>query len=150
VATKAAPEPADRAPCKPADTGSPEPPDMAAPEPAYRAASNAADMAPPKSAARSGDEITPNPTYVTASATKAPSDSPPGAAATSAAAPDKAAATAKTAAVCSIVLTGRRRAIGSFVGEVVRIGALQSAVTRIADWKTPTPTDVPVRCACGS
>lgn len=55
VAAKAAPKPADRAPSKPADTGSPEP--------AY--------MAPPKSAARSGDEITPNPTYVTASATKA-------------------------------------------------------------------------------
>jgi hypothetical protein len=69
VAAKAAPEPAntgsaepaDWAPCKPADTGSPEPADMAA--------SKAADMAPPKSAA--GDEITPNPTYVAPSATKA-------------------------------------------------------------------------------
>jgi hypothetical protein len=74
VAAKAAPEPADRAPCKAADRGSPEPADMATPKPADRAASKAADMAPPKSAARSGDEITPNPTYVTASATKAPSE----------------------------------------------------------------------------
>jgi hypothetical protein len=71
VAAKAAPKPADRAPSKPADTGSPEPADMATPEAADRAASKAAYMAPPKSAARSGDEITPNPTYVTASATKA-------------------------------------------------------------------------------
>jgi hypothetical protein len=53
----------------------------------------------PKSAARPGNEITPNPTYVTASATKAPSNPSPRAAATSAAAPDKAAATAKTAAM---------------------------------------------------
>jgi hypothetical protein len=90
VAAKAAPKPADRAPCKPAGTGSPESADMATPEPgdrapsksadrgsaepADRAASKAADMAPPKCAARSGDEITPNPTYVTASATKAPSE----------------------------------------------------------------------------
>src|SRR5258708_31951602 len=43
----------------------PEPTDMATPEPAYRA--------PSKSADRSRDEITPNSTYVTASATKAPS-----------------------------------------------------------------------------
>ena len=111
VAAKAAPEPADRAPCKPADTGSPEPADMATPEPAYRApsksadrgspepadrtASKTADMASPKSAARSGDKITPNPTYVTATAAKAPSEPSTRAAATSAAAPDKAAATAK-------------------------------------------------------
>jgi hypothetical protein len=85
VAAKAAPEPADRAPCKPADTGSPEPADMATPEPAYRAPSKSADrgspepadmatpepayrapckpadMAPPKSPTRSGDEITSNP-----------------------------------------------------------------------------------------
>ena len=74
VAAKAAPEPADRAPCKPADTGSHKPTYRAPPNSADRAASKAADMAPPKSAARSGDEITPNPTYVTASATKAPSD----------------------------------------------------------------------------
>jgi hypothetical protein len=90
VAAKAAPEPAYRAPCKPADTGSPDPPDMAAlepadmatpkpadrgsPEPADRTASKTADMASPKSAARSGDKITPNPTYVTATAAKAPSE----------------------------------------------------------------------------
>ena len=88
VAAKAAPEPADRAPRKPADTGSPEPAyrapsksadrgspepaDMASPEPADMAPPEPADMAPPKSAA--GDEITPNPTYVTASAAKAPSE----------------------------------------------------------------------------
>jgi hypothetical protein len=120
----ATPEPAYRAPSKSADRGFPEPAD--------RAASKAAKTAPPKSA-RPGNEITPNPTYVTASATKAPSDPSPCAAATSAAAPDKAAATEKTAAMCSIVLNGRRCAIGSFVGEVARIGALQSAVARIAD-----------------
>jgi hypothetical protein len=51
----------------------PEPTDMATPEPAYRAPSKSADMAPSKSADRSRDEITPNSTYVTASATKAPS-----------------------------------------------------------------------------
>ena len=72
AAAKAAPEPADTASCKPADRGSPEPADMATPKPADGAASKAADMAPPKSAA--GDEITPNPAYVTASATKASSE----------------------------------------------------------------------------
>ena len=47
---------------------------MATPKPADMTASKTADMASPKSAARSGDKITPNPTYVTATAAKAPSE----------------------------------------------------------------------------
>jgi hypothetical protein len=57
VAAKAAPEPADMAPCKPADTGSPEPPDMATPEPTYRALSKSADGGSPEPA----DMATPEP-----------------------------------------------------------------------------------------
>lgn len=149
-ADMATPEPAYRAPSKSADRGSPEPAYTGSPEPADMATPKPADMAAPKSAARSGDEITPNPTYVTASAAKAPSEPSTPRRRSSAAAPDKAAATVKTAALCSIVLNGGRRAIGSFVGEVVRIGALQSVVARIADWKAPPPTDVLFRCARGS
>jgi hypothetical protein len=81
VAAKAAPrtcrhgslQPADTGSPEPADMATPEPADMATPEPADRAASNAADMAPQirrPTRRRNHSQST----YVTASATKAPSD----------------------------------------------------------------------------